>query len=368
MKKILLFTYILVLILIPINVRAAEITTTEISGTVEKTIGEELSLDFKINFSGIEKGNNKNLGIWLVSFELLFDEEVLIVSGVSSPDFDSYVYKEDGKYYVLSEVIENSTSNNICTNGVLYCGDYTVTVKFYLKNTELKNTTIKMGKSEVGLLDITDETKTYTLDDIITINNTKEQTHTLNIKTSTEEITDIPENIKDITTNNNPVNNIEKKTSKKQESENEKLSNAFIKELKIDNYKIDFDKNKTNYNITVKENINELDVKVTLENDRATYKVFGADDLKDNNNEIAIEVTAEDNTKLIYTVNVKYEEVSQEIIKEESKIEISLKELLTKKNLTYAAIALGIIIIIILIILLINKKENKKINKLLGEL
>ena len=201
MKKILLFIYILTFIFIPINARAAEITKTEISGTVEKTIGEELSLDFKMNFSGIEKSNDKTLGIWLVTFELIFDKEILMISGISSPYFDSYVYEEDGKYYVISEVIENSNSDNICTNGILYCGDYTVTVKFYLKNTEQKNTAIKMGETEVGLLDINDETKTYTLEDLITINSTEEKSHILNINNSSTEIKEVPENIKDITTN-----------------------------------------------------------------------------------------------------------------------------------------------------------------------
>ena len=363
MKKIILLIYILITIFIPIKISAAEIINTEITGTTEKSIGEEFSLDFKINFSGIEKSEDKNIGIWLLQYELIFDEETLIISGITSNDFESYIYKENNKYYVISEVIENFDGENICSNGILHCGDYQATINFYIKNTDLTETTIKMNDIQVGLLDITDKEKTYTLDDLIELTNTEEKTHTIKINKSTSEIENIP---KDITTNTKPTTEIKKTEIKPEE---EKSSSAFIKELKIKNHKIDFEKNKTNYNITVQEGINELDIDITLENENATYKVIGADDLKANNNEIAIVVTSEDNNTITYTINIKYIDLIEENTNDKkANIKTIIKKYLTKDNLTYAGIGLGIIIIIILIILLINKKENKKINKLLGEL
>lgn len=365
MKKILLL--ILTFILIPLNINAAEITNTEISGTTEKNIGEEFILDFKVNLSELTPGIDKTLGIWLAGFELVFDENVLIASEISSNGFESYIYKEDNKYYVISETIENSGSQNLCANNLLYCGNYEVSIKFYIKDTELNETIVKMKEIEIGLLDIIDQNKTYTLDDLIELTKQEETIHTIKINKTTEEIKDIPTSI---TTNNNPINESSKEPPKQEIKEETKSSNAFIKNIFIDNYDIDFEKNKTNYNLKLNKDINELDINVVLEDQKATYKIIGADDIKNNNNEIAIIVTAEDNNILTYTINIKYLNETEEItpVKEKINIKKLITKYLTKDNLTYIGITIGIIIIIILLIILKNKRENKKINKLLGEL
>jgi len=361
MKKIFILIYIWLIIFIPIKVSAIEIIETEITGTTEKSVGEEVIIDYKINFDNIEK--NETSGIWFLQYELDFNEENLLISEITTNDFNTHIYKENDKYYVISEVIEEKNNENICNNGILYCGNYQSTIKLYIKNTELTETTIKIKDTKVGVLNITEETKKYTLDDIIEITNTDEQSHTIKINKSTNEIKEEPKNI---VIDNKPTIKEEKNSIS---PENDKSSSAFIKELKIKNYKIDFDKNKTNYNITIEKDINELDLNITLENDKATYKIIGADDLKSNNNEIAIIVTSEDNNMITYTINVKYDDIIEE--KTNTKkldIKFLIKKYLTKDNLTYAGITIGIIIIIILLFILKNKRENKKINKLLGEL
>ena len=363
MKKTLLLIYISIIIFIPLKVSAIEITNSEITGTTEKSIGEEFIIDYKLNFNDIEK--NKTTGIWLLQYELIFDEETLLISEITTNDFDTYIYKENDKYYVISEVIENENSENICNNGILYCGNYQSTIKFYVKNTELTETTIKIKDVQIGLLDITNEIKTYTINDIIELTNTEEKSHTIKINKATNEIKEEPENI---IIDNKPIIE-DKKKEISPNKENNDSSSVFIKELKIKNYKINFDKNKTNYNITIEKDINELEINVTLENDNATYKIIGADDLKSNNNEIAIIVTSEDNNTLTYTINVKYDDnIKEETNNQKIDIKLLIKKYLTKDNITYAGIAIGIIIIIILLFILKNKRENKKINKLLGEL
>lgn len=360
MKKISGIILMLTIIFIPINVFAIEITNTEINGTTEKTIGEEFVLDYKINLDGIEK--DKATGIWLLQYELVFDEEILLINDITSNNFNSYIYKENDKYYVISEVIENNNGENICSNNILHCGNYQSTIKFYIRNTELTETNIKIKDLQVGLLNITDKTKTYTIDDLIKLTNKEEKNHTIKINKTTTEIKEEP---KSIITDELPIIKEEKK------EQNKTSSSAFIKELKIKNHKIDFDKNKTNYNITIEKNINELEIDVTLENEFATYKIIGADDIKENNNEIAIVVTSEDNNMITYTINVKYTDRLIEGNKIDNKkiyIKALIKKYLTKDNITYAIIGIGIIIIIILLFLLKNKRENKKINKLLGEL
>ena len=360
MKKIFRIIFILTIIFIPINVFAIEITNTEITGSTEKSIGEELALDYKINLDGIEK--DKTTGIWLLKYELDFDEETLIITDITSNDFNSHIYKENDKYYIISEVIENNNGENLCTNNILHCGNYQSTINFYIRNTELNETNIKIKDLQVGILNITDKTKTYTKDDLIKLTSKEEKDHTIKINKATTEIKEEP---KTIVTDELPTIKEEKIEQNKNES------SAFIKELKIKNHKIDFEKNKTNYNITLEKNINELEIDVTLESEFATYKIIGADDIKANNNEIAIVVTSEDNNTITYTINVKYTDT---LIKENKtdnkKIDIKalIKKYLTKDNITYAIIGIGIIVIIILLFLLKNKRENKKINKLLGEL
>ena len=363
MKKILLLIYISLIIFIPLKVSALEITNTEIIGTTEKMIGEEFIIDYKINFNDIEK--NKTEGIWFLQYELIFDEETLLISEITSNDFETYIYKENDKYYVISEVIETNNGENICNNGILYCGNYQSTIKFYIKNTEKTETSIKIKDIQVALLDITDETKKYTIDDITELTNTDEKNHTIKINKTSNEIKEEPKNI---VTDNKPIIK-EEKNNININKENNNSSSAFIKELKIKNYKINFDKNKTNYNITIEKDINELDIDIKLENENATYKIIGADDLKSNNNEVAIIVTSEDNNIITYTINIKYDDIITET-NNQKKLDIKhlINKYLTKDNLTYAVITIGIIIIIILLFILKNKRENKKINKLLGEL
>ena len=134
MKKIIILIYISLIIFIPLKASAIEITNTEINGTTEKTIGEEFIIDYRINFDDIEK--NETEGIWFLQYELVFDEETLLISKITSDNFESYIYKENDKYYVISEVIENNNGENICTNGILYCGNYQSKIKFYIKNKE----------------------------------------------------------------------------------------------------------------------------------------------------------------------------------------------------------------------------------------
>lgn len=367
MKKFIFF--IVAFLLIPFNIYAAEISSTSISGMTEKTIGEELSLSFGINFSGIQKGNNSSVGIWIVGFEISFDEDVFVVTGISSTDFESIVYKEDGKYYVLSEVIENGPSHNNCSNGVLYCADYLTTIQFFVKNTSVTSSTIKMQQVEVGLLDMVDSSKTYTTDDIISISTNSIKSHTITIKQPTSEVTTI-EPTTSVTTKNNSTVNSSKITV--QVAEITKSSNALLSTLQIENYNINFDKNTKEYTINVDENVNQLNVTAATEDSKSSYKIIGADDLKNNNYQVNVKVTAEDNTQNTYTIHVKLNNKQQEtstlVYKNEEQDEKKSFVKLDKNFFIYVGIGLGIIIIIIIIISLIIKRKNKKIDSLLDEL
>ena len=79
-------------------------------------------------------------------------------------------------------------------------------------------------------------------------------------------------------------------------------SDNTIKELIIENYELDFEPEKQKYNLTIDDE-KELNIKVKLNDEKATYKITGNQNLK-NNSIIAITVTAEDKSQRKYTIEI----------------------------------------------------------------
>ena len=108
----------------------------------------------------------------------------------------------------------------------------------------------------------------------------------------------------DGTTNTYTVN-VTRESSKKEET---KSSNNYLSNLVISSsHKINntFDKNITNYEITVPFEVENLKMNLTLEDSKAKYEIEGADNLKtDGINVVTIKVTAEDGSIRTYTLNV----------------------------------------------------------------
>lgn len=83
-----------------------------------------------------------------------------------------------------------------------------------------------------------------------------------------------------------------------------KLSNNNnISSIEITNYKLNYNKNKQNYILKIK-NEKQLNIKVLLEDNKATYKILNNNNLK-NNSIIKIIVSSEDNNTKTYTITVK---------------------------------------------------------------
>lgn len=182
MKKILFF---IILLLLPISIKGIGIDSANISNSGKTVVDNYLDYKVNINFNDLDK--NKDIGIWFIAFELDYDDTVFATAGVSSPGFNSTIYIENGKYYVLSEVIEG-VSNSNCKSGSLSCSNYSINIKFYTYQTTITNSDIKVKELEVVTLNMIDPNKQYTLDDanILTANvlgNTS-----ISIKPSIEEI------------------------------------------------------------------------------------------------------------------------------------------------------------------------------------
>ena len=77
----------------------------------------------------------------------------------------------------------------------------------------------------------------------------------------------------------------------------------------------EFDKDTLDYIVTVPNEINNLTLNITKEDENATYEVTGNNNFKVGNNKVEIVVTATDGTKTTYTLNVIKQESSNNYLK-----------------------------------------------------
>lgn len=86
---------------------------------------------------------------------------------------------------------------------------------------------------------------------------------------------------------------------------NNSSSNNFITNLQgFGNLNEPFDKNVTHYTTTVGKEVKDLSLQVTLEDEGATYRIIGADNLKPGLNKVIIEVTASNGDVRQYVIDV----------------------------------------------------------------
>ena len=130
-------------------------------------------------------------------------------------------------------------------------------------------------------------------------------------------------------------------------------SDNLIKSLKIKGYSIDFDPNKLEYSIKVKNNVKSLDLEIILNDENASYEVSGNKNFKVGENPVTIKVTAEDGSERTYTLKVTKEKAKE-------------KEETEEKDSSKTIIIILIILVIIGLIYVIFKddeednKESKK--------
>ena len=358
LKKYLIFTILLIICLIPNNTYAIGIKDTQISGNSEVLVGDTLKINFQISLTNDLIGKDSNYGIYYIAYELNFDDTIFVPTEVSSNGFDSIIFKDtDGTYYGYSE-ISGETTSNTCKDGYLYCGTYYVDISFITKNTDESSSRISIGEISIGVIDITNLPVSYDIDNTHDINGISDKVHKIKI---TQNKTNTDVSINDITT---------AITKDKQEiinNDKTKSTNTYLKSLEIKDYKINFYKKVKNYTITIPKDINKLDNTAIPEEENATYQIIGADNLKENNYQVLIEVTNQGNLKTTYKIDVLLEE-------EPKKSFLSiLSDKLSKiiKNKTYRTIlfvSLGVIFLIIITISIISKRKYNKISKMLDEL
>ncbi len=357
MKNKFIIILTILFIFLPIRINAASIKSTSAVGLSSVEVGEEIKVKFYINFDGVDKNDKESLGIYELAYEIMYDPSVLELKTIYSSGFNSFVFEENGAYFAYSILQKNIPSTVRCSDGVLFCSSYMMEATFKALNNSKETTEVSIGDVEVGVHPMTTDGNVYE-DDITYISTSSLATKKIKItKPATNN-----------NTNNNSNNNTNNSTNNKVEKEEKKSSNKYLKELKIKNYEIDFNKNENNYTITIPKDINSLEIEATPEDEKSTVTINGNDDLKKYNDKIFIVVTSEDGSTNTYTISVTYTEENEEVVEEVEKIEEKDSFKLTKDQILLIGIALGIILIIFIIIIIVVKINDRKIDKALDEL
>lgn len=374
MKKIMyMFVLIIIMLLVPFNINAsnASISSVTIEGNDGVSVGTSFYEGFGVRFSNIKKGTSDTLGIWTVVFELDYDEDVFIVEDIldNGKVWNSNIYKDGNKKYVISQFNNSAFNVDACVDKVLYCADYLISIKFYVKDTDKKTSEIKMKNTGAIVYQVLGgNNPEYNADDMIELEYSHDISKTLTITK--------PENVEikepnNIISNNKPAKKkttvpsskktSSKTTNNKTNTQKKKSDNNNLKDLGISGYSINFAKDITTYNISIKEDINSLKIKALPEDEKATVKIVGDDDLKSNDNKVTIDVKAENGKTKSYIIEVK-----KETINNTEKDDKGFK--LTEKQIMIGGIVIGAIFLIVVIVFVIIRIHDRKMEKELDSL
>lgn len=365
MKKIFLLIITLIFIT-PLTIKAVEINETTIIGKEQITVGESFTESILISFNELKQTYDQTQGIFYLKYELTFDDEIFSITAQESPDWDTIIYQEGDKYYVLSIVNTDNKLKNNCPNSFLYCGDYQNTIEFFPNKTVSTTTEISISNFELATLEISHTNQEYTIDDLIITPIENIKNHSLIIKQPENNNEDI--NAKEnIITNITPedVNNKIIK-SLHQEPVISEIPSNLLSNIEIKGYQFEFNKYKNNYTIVISNDINSLDLVITTEDETASYEIIGNEDLNDNS-KIIIEVTSSTKEINIYTLNIDIIEDNEAENSPPKKVSLmTFKEIYHKYKVYIIAssIIIGVFLLILLIIKIISKIKDKKIEDL----
>ena len=372
MSKIKKIILIMVLLLIPIKIEALGIVSSRISNDETAMTGDTITVSFYLSFNGISPRDVNSFGIGGVVFDLEYDHDILKYVSANASGFDTNYIAVDGEEAIYSVISGEDMLSNSCADNILYCGEYGVSIKFYVKDTDATSTQVKINEVAVMGWQLTDGThETYSEDDMDGFESAVNKVHNITIK-KVEVKTTEPAEVKPSTNTDtsNAITNIttEKKENNETTSKDAdgKSNNNYLKKLDVKGYIFNFYKRNNNYDLEIEQGVNELELEVIPEDMKATYEIKGDKDIKGNNNTIEVIVTSESGKKNTYTINITYEKEKEKKI---SKFVIldKIKDTF-KKNKVYFFIGGGILLVILIICIAVNNANNNKIDKKLNDL
>ena len=342
-----------------INVKAVSVKETIIESSEKVKASEKLLVNVKISFDDLDEN-----GIALVSYELLFDNEIFGINSVSKNSWNTKIYQDrDDRYYAISELSKN-TDELKCSDNILYCGDYEVEYEFYIKDNKNIDTEIKIGDMIIGFLPIANNQTNLTTDDVVLINvSGKSKKNVQIIKSDDFNIGDM----NDIILLKDKV-----EVTKKMVLESKDISYSledkdnYIEKLEVNGYDLKFRKYTNDYSLKVKSDVQKLDLKIELSNKQASFEVEDNDNLEDNNI-VKIHVKALNGDINTYSIKIIKE---KETInnKEKSSGFLGINIDWEKIDFKLIGIVLGSIVGLFLIIKLIIKIRDRKWEKAIKKL
>lgn len=117
-------------------------------------------------------------------------------------------------------------------------------------------------------------------------------------------------------------------------------NDATLKSLVLTGYDIDFNSTVTSYELTVKYNVSNIEVKATPSDENAKFVITGNSDIV-NGSVIKVDVQAEDGTLMSYKINITKQNFFQ-----------------TYK--TYFLIGAGVVLLVLIILVIIDRKKKEK--------
>lgn len=247
-----------------------------------------------------------------------------------------YKAKKNTTLYACYTKEENTTTTTTTTTKVTTTTAKT-DIKLYLKELNVEGQTIDFSKFKTNY-------EIKVLYDVESIKiNAEAASDGINTEYQKEVNLEVGENEIPITLSdgtNSSVYTLKVIRLKEGEEIKDASNDATLKSLVLTEYDIDFNSTVTSYELTVKYNVSNIEVKATPSDENAKFVITGNSDIV-NGSVIKVDVQAEDGTLMSYKINITKQNFFQ-----------------TYK--TYFLIGAGVVLLILLILVIIDRKKKEK--------
>lgn len=247
-----------------------------------------------------------------------------------------YKAKKNTTLYACYTKEENTTKTTTTTTKVTTTTAKT-DIKLYLKELNVEGQTIDFSKFKTNY-------EIKVLYDVESIKiNAEAASDGINTEYQNEVNLEVGENEIPITLSdgtNSSVYTLKVIRLKEGEEIKDASNDATLKSLVLTGYNIDFNSTVTSYELTVKYNVSNIEVKATPSDENAKFVITGNSDIV-NGSVIKVDVQAEDGTLMSYKINITKQNFFQ-----------------TYK--TYFLIGAGVVLLILIIFVIIDRKKKVK--------
>lgn len=247
-----------------------------------------------------------------------------------------YKAKKNTTLYACFTKEENTTTTTTTTTKVTTTTAKT-DIKLYLKELNVEGQTIDFSKFKTNY-------EIKVLYDVESIKiNAEAASEGINTDYQNEVNLEVGENEIPITLSdgtNSSVYTLKVIRLKEGEEIKDASNDATLKSLVLTGYNIGFNSTVTSYELTVKYNVSNIEVKATPNDENAKFVITGNSDIV-NGSVIKVDVQAEDGTLMSYKINIVKQSFFQ-----------------TYKN--YFLIGAGAVLLILIILIIVDKKKKVK--------